>query len=52
MADTDSKTNEGWEDYTEDLYVFTIQNQKMSTMLILINLMLHELKNGIATLIP
>ena len=52
VADTDSKTNEGWEDYTEDLYVFTIQNQKMSTMLILINLMLHELKNGIATLIP
>ena len=26
VADTDSKTNEGWEDYTEDLYVFTIQN--------------------------
>lgn len=26
VADTDLKTNEGWEDYTEDLYVFTIQN--------------------------
>ena len=30
VADTDAQTNEGWEEYTKDLYIFTLQNGQAS----------------------